>query len=107
MAPQEPLTSFNKAQTFERAREWFEAHGSCGRRTYLVLGDKIGDLRVAEGAPESCTSIGVGIYNDRSDGEHANKPTLDYYRAAFTAVLCGDDGSLDAVTQLLERTVTA
>ena len=98
--PDEPVTSNNKASTYARNRAWFTRHAH--RTRLLLLGDKISDLDMGAGArADGYVCVGVGIRNDEPDG--ANYPDHAAFAAAFDELLVGDKGSLDPLTQALER----
>ena len=42
-----------KRNTYARNRRWFDEQAAAGRRQLLVVGDSLGDLRCAEGVPDS------------------------------------------------------
>ena len=42
-----------KRNTYARSRRWFDEQAAAGRRQLLVVGDSLGDLRCAEGVPDS------------------------------------------------------
>ena len=93
--PSPPITSFNKAQTYERNREWIEAQGA--RSQVLVIGDSLGDVKCADGVPATCCVTSVGVFN--TNGMRA---PLTKYKETFTAVVEGDYGSLDPVCALID-----
>lgn len=95
--PSPPITGYNKEQTYDRNRDWFDAHAAAGRRHLLVVGDSLGDVRCTEGVPSSWTTTSVGIYNER-DGRHP----LENYAQTFTAVLCGNAASLGPIQDLVD-----
>ena len=92
--PTPPITGYNKHMTYERNREWFEAHPT--RRSLLVVGDSLGDLKCAEGVPADYRVTSVGIFNE-ADG----RSTVEQYEEAFTAVVVGNGGSLKPVYDLV------
>merc|ERR1712216_876144 len=96
--PSTPITSLNKGLTFERNQQWFEAVHS-GRQVLIVVGDCISDLKVAAGAPEGYSVMSVGIFNDTP---HGPQPSLEEFEQHFDAVICGDDGSLTPICELVE-----
>ena len=51
--PSPPITGLNKHHTYARNRRWFDEQAAAGRRQLLVVGDSMGDLRCAEGVPDS------------------------------------------------------
>ena len=51
--PSPPITGLNKHHTYARNRRWFDEQAAAGRRQLLVVGDSLGDLRCAEGVPDS------------------------------------------------------
>lgn len=96
--PAQPITSLNKGMTFERNRQWLEQlHAS--RTTLLVVGDRISDLKVAAGAPEGYEAVGIGIFNDTP---HGAQPAFEDFAAQFDCTVRGDEGSLDALRELVE-----
>ena len=97
--PAEPVTSGNKASTYARNAAWFASHAR-DRRTLLVLGDRIEDLRMGEGARAAGYScVGVGIRNDEPDG--VEYPDHAAYAAAFDDLVLGDEGSLGPLAEAI------
>jgi phosphoglycolate phosphatase-like HAD superfamily hydrolase len=97
--PHPPMTSLNKGETFRRNRDWLKQHAT--RNKLVVMGDRLNDLKVAEGAPPSMTCLGVGICNDGQTSELATP--LEQYCDRFDLVICGDQGSLAPVTRLIDE----
>ena len=95
--PSPPITGLNKHHTYARNRCWFDDHAAAGRRQLLVVGDSLGDLRCAEGVPDSFVVSSVGIYNE-NDGRR----TLGEYEAAFTSVISGTAASLDPLRRVID-----
>ena len=91
--PSPPITSLNKALTYERNREWFE-ETHAARKTLLVVGDRVSDLKVASGAPDGYSTASVGIFNDTP---HGPQPAFEEFESHFDAVIRGDEGSLDSI----------
>lgn len=97
----EPYTSYNKDCTYTRNLAWFEVASQSKRNHVFVVGDKLTDLKVTDGVPPGeLTRIGIGIVNDVEDGGSA-PASLDEYRSVYDAVLCGDHGSFDVLTDLV------
>jgi len=104
--PSPPVTSYNKAQTVERNRDWFNSACDAGRKTLLVIGDRISDLEVARGAAGAGAAIdhklnvaSIGIFNDTP---HGPQIVLEDFASHFDAVIIGDNSSLEPVRKLVE-----
>ena len=78
---------------------WFE-ETHADRRTLLVVGDRVSDLKVASGAPGGYSTASVGIFNDTP---HGPQPAFEEFEGHFDAVIRGDEGSLDPIrSELVE-----
>jgi cytosolic 5'-nucleotidase 3 len=71
----------------------FAAHVS-SRPHALVIGDSLGDLRMAEGR-DPATTLTIGFLNDRVEER------LEEYTSSFDVVLTPEAGSFDFVMQII------
>ena len=95
--PSPPITGLNKHHTYARNRRWFDEQAAAGRRQLLVVGDSMGDLRCAEGVPDSFVVSSLGIFNE-NDGRR----TLAEYEATFTSVISGTAASLEPLQRVID-----
>lgn len=95
--PSPPITGLNKHHTYARNRRWFDEQAAAGRRQLLLVGDSMGDLRCAEGVPDSFVVSSLGIFNE-NDGRR----TLDEYEATFTSVISGTAASLEPLQRVID-----
>ena len=92
VSPDPPITSFTKAYAYKSASSFFKAHEN--RRALIVLGDSVTDVDACENVP-SDRVLSVGFVNERPDAAaHAQ---------AFDAVVVGDQGSLNAVIEIVDE----
>ena len=103
--PEEPVTSNNKASTYARNRHgFFQQHSA--RCTLLLIGDKLSDVRMADGAlADGYSCYSVGVHNASPDG--LEYPDQAAYAAAFDALVNGDDASLDPLSSMIESLALA
>ncbi len=98
MSPRAPVTSFNKADTRVRDAEWLAAHAR--RRSLLVVGDRLGDLRAGDGVPCSARlNVGVANVGGRSE-RHVVNPD-QYLDEGFDAVIVGAAAGFGPLTAML------
>ena len=99
--PEMPVTGFNKRHTYARNEGWFAKHA--GRKTLLLIGDRLSDLDMGKGVADGYSLVGVGIRNDAPDGPPGSSyPSLEAYATAFDALVLGDEGSLEPLAEALE-----
>jgi len=93
LSPEQPVTSFTKAAAYSMAGAFFRHH--LGRRMILVLGDSVTDIDAAQEVPYDET-LSVGFLNSRP------ATSMTKYADTFDAVVLGNGGSLQPLTELLE-----
>ncbi|KAK2186852.1 hypothetical protein NP493_186g00009 [Ridgeia piscesae] len=69
------------------------------RENIILLGDSMGDLRMADGAVSNKNLLKIGFLNDKIES------SLPMYMDAFDIVLVGEE-SLDLVNSLLRKVIT-
>lgn len=62
VSPEQPVTSFTKAQAYHNAAGFFRLHHN--RRMILVIGDSVSDIDAAQNVPYDET-LSVGFLNSR------------------------------------------
>jgi len=93
VSPEEPVTSFTKAAAYKNAAAFFRHHHA--RRMILVIGDSVTDIDAAHEVPYD-ESLSVGFLNSRP------ATAMTKYADTFDAVVLGNGGSLDPLTDLVE-----
>mmetsp|Transcript_27845 Transcript_27845/g.71345 ORF Transcript_27845/g.71345 Transcript_27845/m.71345 type:complete len:314 (+) Transcript_27845:125-1066(+) len=93
VSPSQPVTSFTKAAAYRMAGAFFRHWNN--RRMILVLGDSVTDIDAAHEVPyDECLS--VGFLNSRP------ATSMTKYADTFDAVVLGNGGSLQPLTELVE-----
>jgi len=91
VSPDPPITSFTKEYAYSSASSFFAEHKH--RRAIIQLGDSLSDIDPAKKVPYD-QLISIGFLNARLDArKHGD---------AFDAVVCGNVGSVQPVSDLIE-----
>jgi len=93
VSPEQPVTSFTKAAAYRMAGAFFHHH--LARRMILVLGDSVTDIDAAHEVPYD-EILSVGFLNSRPT------TSMTKYADTFDAVVMGNGGSLQPLTELIE-----
>ncbi|KAL3914409.1 MAG: hypothetical protein SGPRY_007634 [Prymnesium sp.] len=93
VSPEQPVTSFTKAQAYHNAAGFFRLHHN--RRMILVIGDSVSDIDAAQNVPYDET-LSVGFLNSRP------ATAMTKYADTFDAVVMGNGGSLAPLSELVE-----
>lgn len=94
-----PWHGANKAQTYQREKNYFDAHLRNGRDYFVVLGDKPGDAAVIEGLPSDHirTVLSIGFFSSGDDSRYS----LADYAAVYDLVLPACAAGFAELQQLL------
>jgi len=91
VSPDPPITSFTKEYAYSSASSFFAEHKH--RRAIIQLGDSLSDVDPAKKVPYD-QLISIGFLNAKLDARKHGE--------AFDAVVCGNLGSVQPVSDLIE-----
>ncbi|XP_071486042.1 cytosolic 5'-nucleotidase 3-like [Diadema antillarum] len=90
----ELIHTYNKHEVAQHHPEYFES--IMHRTNVILLGDMLGDLKMADGMPQAQTVLSIGFLNDHIEAN------LEDYKAKYDIVLVSDE-TFDLANALLQK----